>query len=185
MRSSEILARYKQELNDDRFNDIHKKYNLEVDKIIKKHTPKNILSKPLAFLAVLLIVPIVIMYFAEDDFTWPICILVLAIVVVLIVRAINNYIVEKIESNRVWKKRTKGLNEELSDLQWKYYKEFGSMIGFYDFREFRCGDYDENREQAYCSFTGEPISYTKYCNCQKTGHFQFHCPYYSKYLETL
>jgi len=104
---------------------------------------------------------------------------VLLVIALLVLSGVINWLIEEIGYKRM---KSQKYLKELSELNWKYYEEKGSVIGFYN--NFKCGDYDEIKEQAYCSFTGEPISYSKYCNCHKDRAFS-RCPHYSEFLKTL
>lgn len=187
MQNSEILRRYRREVNTDSYEEIHKKYRKERQVIASKDKVEDKLSTPLLFLIIASVIGDVFVFFRNDGELdgYLFIIFTLLIIIFSIWRKIYRKTIDKKESKAL-KNYLNG--SELSDLRFKYLSEYNSVIGYFDnlySSTGKCGDYDENSEICTCSVTGQPIDYLEYSyQCQRPGKC-YSCPKFNDYFNHL
>ena len=183
MKNSEILRRYKREVNTDSYEEIHKKYRSESNSIKSANEVEDKLSTPLLIIIILLIIAgaaTIPMDLPEAFY------IILPLVIILVIwRKIYRKVIDKKE-RQAYKNRM--YSTELFDLRQKYLFDYNSVIGYFDelySSTGMCGDYDENREISTCSVTGQPIDYLEYSyQCQRQGKCCY-CPKFESFINHL
>lgn len=181
MKNSEILRRYKCEVNSDEYRKIHQNYQIDYSQLFKKHKVVNKGSKPLAVISALLFLCAIVCIPTDQPIMfWIFCgLLALALLIWKISNVICNYKDDKNHnSNSLFSK-------ELDELNLKYLNDYNSVIGYFKMLpKGCCCDYDENTEDYYCSITGSPLPYPAYTQC-KTAHAFNSCKYSKMYYDNL
>ena len=187
MKNSEILRRYKREVNTDSYEEIHKKYRSEIQSIKSKDKVEDKLSTPLLLLIIGCIIGDIFAMCRNDGELdgWLFIIFTLLIIIFSIWRKIYRKVIDKKE-RQAYKNRM--YSTELFDLRQKYLFDYDSVIGYFDelySATGMCGDYDENREISTCSVTGQPIDYLEYSyQCQRQGKCCY-CPKFESFINHL
>ncbi|MDD6620305.1 MAG: hypothetical protein PUE75_04370 [Eubacteriales bacterium] len=180
MNNLEILQRYKAEVNSSHYREIHDKYKKELTLLKRKYEVKNYLSIPLAIVAVVIAICCVLCIVFDE----PMIFFILSgvLIVELIVRKVNNLIVEN-KADKNYRNGT-AYSSELIDLRRSYLDKYDSVIGYFDSVNDCCCDYDEKSECYYCCVTGKRLDYPQYVDCEKKYAFQ-RCEYSRMYFDNL
>lgn len=182
MKNSEILQRYKTEIRSGKYTEIHDKYKKESLALSHKYDVKNKLSVPLAIIAVLLVIGSILCIIIDEPILFYILLVIL--IVDLIIRKINNKIVEHKENKN---HKSSSYSDELKKLNNRFYFENNSVIGYFNSLIYDgCGDYDENSGNYYCSLTGKQLTLHEYYHqCNGGCAFNTKCPYSNQYYTSL
>lgn len=181
MKNSEILARYKQEVNSEKYSKIHDNYRNDYSQLSKKYEVVNKGSKPLAIISALLFLCAIVCIPTDQPIMfWIFCGL---LVLVLIIWKINNAIYSRKEDKKY--SYNSAFSNGVSELNSKYLIEYNSVIGYkMELNKGCCCDYDENTENYYCCVTGRQLHYPDYIQCEKAYAFD-KCKYSKMYYDNL
>lgn len=181
MKNSEILKRYKYEVNSDKYRKIHDNYRNDYSQLSKKYEVVNKGSKPFAIISVLFFLGAIVCIPADQPIIcWILCGL---LVLTLLIWKINNVICDYKDTKS---HNSKSLfSKELEELNLKYLIEYNSVIGYISkLHKGSCCDYDENTENYYCCVTGCQLHYPDYIQCKEVYAFD-RCKYSKMYYGNL
>lgn len=181
MKNSEILIRYKHEVNSAKYEKIHDNYRKDYAQLINKYQITNKGTKPLAVISVLLFIICIYCVVIDNPIAcWIFCGI---LALVLIIWKVNNCIYKNKE-NKIYSKSS-ALHHDITNLNAKYLSEYNSVIGYFrELDENSCCDYDSYTENYYCSVNGRQLSYPEYLHCKNAHAFE-KCKYSKEYYNNL
>lgn len=170
MTNQEIFNRYRNEVRNAQYSEIHKNYREEANRLSSSNgagtfMTLSMISIPLEILSLIL----AIVLFVKDVPSGGGVFAVLFIVFI-ITRKVFNGICERIEDKN---NRNYQLFRPLSD---RYYQQYQSVVGYYNdiyFGRVNCYDRDAQSGYDYCPLTGKVV-YSKNCSrlCQYRQQYQ-------------